>query len=156
MADIQLEKLNLDFLIRDCLEAYTEETLDFEIPSHARSATDQRDETADTSFGFPELEHIFNFTSTEEVSPITPEEASEGPLGTETPFTCNVCGKPYRGNRQLKRHMKKHSSADKFSCTIEGCEKTSYRTDAMRSHIKAHERRLNIGRRTDQELYINV
>jgi hypothetical protein len=37
----------------------------------------------------------------------------------KTPFTCDVCSKPYSGKRQLRRHLVKHSSPDKFKCTVE-------------------------------------
>jgi hypothetical protein len=152
MADIQMNKIDLEALIRDCLEAYTEETLEFEIPWPDRSATDQCEEISEIPLIFPEQILSFNPTEgTEEASPISTEESKEGPLvpnkTAKTPFTCTVCSKPYSGNRQLQRHMKKHSSPDKFSCTIEGCLKTMHRTDAMRSHIKAHENRLKLGRR---------
>jgi hypothetical protein len=41
MADLEI---NLDFLIRDCLKAYTEETLEFEIPSPTQLAKGQFEE----------------------------------------------------------------------------------------------------------------
>jgi uncharacterized Zn-finger protein len=133
MANIEI---NLDFLIRDCLKAYTEETLEFEILPPARSATGQYEE-------FPGQlllpEHILSFDSTEELSHVTPAVVSELPLNNR--FICRVCSKPYRGKLELTRHMKKHSSPNKYSCTVEGCVQTMYRIDAMRSHIKLHEKR---------------
>jgi hypothetical protein len=136
MADLEI---NLDFLIRDCLKAYTEETLEFEIPSTAQLAKGQYEELPGP-FIFPE--QILSFNSIEELSPLSPAEASDGFLALKDRFTCRVCSKPYSGNRELNRHMKKHSSPDKFSCTVDGCLHTSHRIDAMRCHIKKHEKRL--------------
>jgi uncharacterized Zn-finger protein len=134
MANIEI---NLDFLIQDCLKAYTEETLEFEMP--ARSTTGQYDE-------FPGQlilpENILSFDLTEELSPVTPAEVSELPLALNNRFICCECSKPYRGKRELTRHMKKHSSPNKYSCTVEGCLQTTYRLDAMSSHVKIHEQRL--------------
>jgi uncharacterized Zn-finger protein len=150
MADIQLKKMNLDFLILDfskaTTEPTTEETLEFGIHSTSPLATGQYDEISDTPFVFPKQ------ISRADLSPISPEEASEGPLGLLTRFTCNVCSKCYRGNMQLRRHMKKHSSPDKFSCSVVGCLKTMYRTDTMRRHINSHEKRLKteMERRSDE------
>jgi hypothetical protein len=132
-------EINLDFLIRDCLKAYTEETLEFDIPSSARSTTDQYDEFPSPLI-FPE--NVFNFNSIEELSPLSPAEASDGFLALNNRFNCNVCSRPYRGKRELTRHMKKHYSPNRYSCTIEGCLQTSHRIDAMHSHVKSHEKRL--------------
>jgi hypothetical protein len=106
-----------DFLIWNFLKAYTEETLEFEIVSLARSTSDKYNE-------FPGplilLEQIFSFNSTEELLPLTLAEVSEWPLALNKRFTCDVCSRPYRAKRELTRHMKKHTSPDKYSCTVEG------------------------------------
>jgi uncharacterized Zn-finger protein len=129
--------ISLDFLIQDCLKAYTEETLEFENLTPARSTTSQYDEFPGSHI-LPE--HILSFNSTEELSPVTPAVVSELPLNNR--FVCSVCSKPYRGKRELTRHMKKHSSANKYICTVEGCLQSTYRIDAMSSHIKLHEKRI--------------
>jgi uncharacterized Zn-finger protein len=130
-------EINLDLLIQDCLKAYTEETLEFEILPPARSTTGHYEE-------FPGQlilpEHILSFNSAEEIAPVTPAEVSELPLNNR--FICSVCSKPYRGKRELTRHMKKHSSPNKYSCTVEGCLQTMYRIDAMSCHVKIHEQRI--------------
>jgi hypothetical protein len=56
-------------------------------------------------------------------------------------FTCELCSKSYQGSRQLQRHVLKHSEPNKFRCTVSGCLKTAHRQDAMRSHIKTHEKK---------------
>jgi hypothetical protein len=58
-------------------------------------------------------------------------------------FVCEECSKSYQGSRQLQRHMLKHRNPNKYKCTVPGCDKTTYRMDAIRSHIKVHERRLS-------------
>jgi hypothetical protein len=126
----------LDFLIQDCLKAYTEETLEFEVNWPTQLAKGQYEELPGPLII---SEQILSFNNIEEASPITPAEASEC---FEYRFTCDVCSKQYRGKRELNRHMKKHDAPNRFSCNIEGCLQTTYRLDAMRSHVKAHEKRL--------------
>jgi uncharacterized Zn-finger protein len=146
-------EINLDLLIQDCLKAYTEETLEFEVLMPVRSSAGQYDDFPVPlimpehilSFDFSEElsilpEHIVSFNSTEELSPVTPAEVSELPLNNR--FICSVCSKPYRGKRELTRHMKKHYSPNKYFCTIDGCLQSTYRSDVMSSHIKTHEKRL--------------
>jgi uncharacterized Zn-finger protein len=132
-------EINLDFLIRDCLKAYTEETLEFDIPSPAQLAKIQYDEIP-SPLKFPE--NVFSFNPIEELSPLSPAEASKEFLALNHRFACDLCSKKYRGKRELNRHMKKHDSPNKFSCTIDGCLQSTYRIDAMRCHIKKHEKRL--------------
>jgi uncharacterized Zn-finger protein len=52
-----------------------------------------------------------------------------------------LCRKSYGGSRQLQRHILKHSEPNKFRCTVAGCLKTAHRKDAIRSHIKTHEKK---------------
>jgi hypothetical protein len=140
MANIQLKKMKIAFLISDSSKADTETTIEeilaFRFPSPVPGQNDE----------FPGLlispKQIFSLNSTQELSPLTQEKASERPLAQNDLFTCRVCSKAYRGKRELTRHMKKHDSPNKFSCSIDGCLQTMYRVDAMQNHIRAHEKRL--------------
>jgi hypothetical protein len=60
----------------------------------------------------------------------------------ESIFTCRNCYKDFQSQRQLSRHSIKHNDPNKFRCTIAGCKKTAYRRDAIRCHIKVHEKRI--------------
>jgi hypothetical protein len=142
--------MNLDLLIKDCLDAYSDVSDDYDttliipssinIPSPIQSAQSQNDQFAELPFIFQE--HLFSFESM--VSPISPEES----LGVnqnqqKRRFFCNICSKSYSGNRQLMRHQQSHIEPDKYRCSVEGCFKTDHRIDAMGAHIKAHEKREN-------------
>jgi uncharacterized Zn-finger protein len=65
-------------------------------------------------------------------------------------FVCDKCSKEYQGTRQLSRHMLQHNEPNKYSCPVDGCKKTAYRKDSIRSHVRTHERRIKV----EQE-YIN-
>jgi uncharacterized Zn-finger protein len=142
MIEIQTKKMNIDFLIRDSSNADTkttkEEILEFRIPSPARAGTIQNNEFPGPLISPKHL--AFNFT--QELLPLAQAEASERHLALNDRFTCQVCSKAYRGKRELTRHMKKHDAPNRFSCSIDGCLQTMYRVDAMRNHIKKHEKRL--------------
>jgi uncharacterized Zn-finger protein len=83
---------------------------------------------------------LFSFESMERLSPVTPPGASDDPRKDR--FICVECSRSYNGKTELKRHQRKHNQPNKYACTIVGCIKTFYRSDAMRAHAKAHERRL--------------
>jgi uncharacterized Zn-finger protein len=131
--------MNLDCLIKDCLDAYTP-TLAFpssiNIPSPIQSAHSQTGRFEDIPFLFRE-QNLFSFESM--ASPISPEESLG--VNRKRRFFCNTCSKSYSGNRQLVRHQQSHIEPDKYSCSVEGCLKTDHRIDAMGAHIKAHEKR---------------
>jgi uncharacterized Zn-finger protein len=145
--------MNLDFLIMDSRKATTElpteETFEFGIPSPTQLAKCQFDE-----FPGPLISPEQNFSkrviatgefnSTEELSPLSQLDAYKGARALTNRFACNDCHKSYSGKRELTRHMKKHNSPNKFSCSIDGCLHSTYRIDAMRCHIRAHEKRLKI------------
>jgi hypothetical protein len=128
----------LDFLIQDCLKAYADDYVpsSTNIPSPVTASSVQP-----TQSDFPQgLEkNIFGTDSIEMVSPVSPVDAQRE---AHSQYVCEECNKSYPGKRQLKRHRHKHKTPDKYMCTIDGCEKTSYRMDAMRSHVKAHEKRI--------------
>jgi uncharacterized Zn-finger protein len=139
-------QMNLEFLIQDCLKTYEYvPNLADELPSPIQ--TPQTEHT-EQPFQFHEPIVCINFKANEgQLSPISPSEVI--PIShsktTDKPrklFICFECDKSYKGIRQLTRHLQKHSAPDKYRCSIEGCEKTAYRFDAMRSHIKVHEKKV--------------
>jgi hypothetical protein len=141
--------MNLDCLIKDCLDAYSVVSDDYNsaftiptsinIPSPIQSAQSQNDQFADLPFILQE-QNLFSFESM--VSPISPEESlGVNQTHQKRRFFCNICSKSYSGNRQLMRHQQSHIEPDKYCCSVEGCFKTDHRIDAMGAHIKAHEKR---------------
>jgi hypothetical protein len=144
--------MNLSTLIQDCIAAYTMDANEnnsfpssppsssaspLEMLSTAQEAQSQFDRFAEIPILSPE----FSFKKTDELpSPLTPVSARGHALNAE--FVCKHCQKEFRGRRQLHRHTQRHESPDRYSCPVENCQKTSHRIDAMRSHIKSHERRV--------------
>jgi uncharacterized Zn-finger protein len=86
---------------------------------------------------------LSNADSIEMISPVSPDDLR----GAHSQHVCEECNKSYPGKNQLTRHRMKHSTPDKYMCTIDGCEKTSYRMDAMRTHVTAHEKRIHMSSR---------
>jgi hypothetical protein len=118
-------KMHLNMLILDCLEAYNSDYIptSIEPPSN---------------IDFPLVNSVYpddsvKYEPTQEISPVSSE--SEGC------FACPECKNVYSGLRQLKRHLQSHKNPHKYACTVQNCPKTSHRVDAMRSHIRAHEKR---------------
>jgi hypothetical protein len=116
--------MDLNHLIKDCLDTYEYDSI----------PTVNSDSNVQMSFLVTELGEIAKPTG-EEVSPVSPED-------DDGQYNCKECDKVYPGHRQLSRHMQVHNDPDKYSCTVEGCEKTGHRLDAIRSHIRAHKRRI--------------
>jgi hypothetical protein len=147
----------LDFLIQDCLREYANDYTPSAIDVSSAQST-QSDIFIDVPI-LPEqrlfdmqpmlvspapsdiaMPFSFKPAQPDIISPVSPAEATlEAP---KSRLKCSQCSNSYLGSRQLKRHMKKHSTPNKYNCTIVGCEYTTYRIDGMRSHIKTHERRI--------------
>jgi hypothetical protein len=125
----------LDFLIQDCLEAYADEHIPSAInkPSSALS-------NRFINFSFLSLEQTLFLESMDLVSPVSPIDVTN--QEAHIYFDCGDCSKSYPTKKQLQRHTLKHNIPNKYKCTVDGCENTSHRKDAMRSHIKKHERRI--------------
>jgi hypothetical protein len=136
--------MNLDCLIKDCLDAYTPTLAPLSIPtfinipSPIQSAHNQNDQFADLPFIF-QKQNLFKSMASP-MTPISPEDSFGG--NQKHQFLCNICSKSYSGNRQLMRHQQIHIEPHKYRCSVEGCFKTDYRVDAMGAHIKAHEKRV--------------
>jgi hypothetical protein len=117
---------NLNHLIQDCLKAYSDESY----PSSIDTLTSSSVQSSPNDISL----NLFSFKC------MTPVEASM--KVQKAGFNCMECDKSFAGNRQLSRHQKMHYQANKYSCTIVGCKKTSHRMDGIRYHIRSHERRL--------------
>jgi uncharacterized Zn-finger protein len=55
---------------------------------------------------------------------------------------CTDCPASFASKYHMKRHEKKHSEKNKWSCTVAGCKVTSHRSDNMAKHIDTHTKRL--------------
>ncbi|XP_070708316.1 zinc finger protein 502-like [Pempheris klunzingeri] len=54
----------------------------------------------------------------------------------EKPFGCDVCGKQFAEQGVLKRHMRIHTGEKPFGCDV--CGKRFRRQDSLRTHIRIH------------------
>jgi uncharacterized Zn-finger protein len=137
----------LDFLIQDCLREYE----NVYIHSAIQLSTAQSNQSDNSIAVLLLLEqNLFSFESMETVTPVSLEEApAEGP---KKRFSCLECNLSYSGKTELKRHQLKHKP-NKHGCSIMGCMKTFHRSDAMRVHAIAHERRVL---EEEQKLLMNL
>jgi hypothetical protein len=123
----------LDFLIQDCLKEYEQDNIPYSIDIPSTTQLAQSDVT-----DFP-IQSLGQRGGV--VSPVSPVDVKqEAPKGQ---FNCQLCAKTYNTKRQLKRHLIKHNRSEMYTCTVDGCEKTSHRMDSIRSHARAHEKRIS-------------
>ncbi|XP_019218797.1 uncharacterized protein LOC102079115 isoform X2 [Oreochromis niloticus] len=54
----------------------------------------------------------------------------------ERPFACKMCGKMFRCNNSLSKHIRTHTGGKPFSCTI--CGKMFKRSSHLTEHIMTH------------------
>jgi predicted RNA-binding Zn-ribbon protein involved in translation (DUF1610 family) len=95
----------------------------------------QYDNFAEAPFVFPAKETLSGLKSMESLPHVSP-------VKTNAKFNCPHCRKAFLGAKQLLRHQKKHDTPNKYSCPIVGCKTKMYRADAIRTHVKSHERRI--------------
>lgn len=124
-----LYQLDLKGLIAECLKAYTDDS----IPSSIEPPS---------SMALP-IASLVCSSPPQYTAPQSPEP-EEAPRNRNGKFICTECTNVYSGRRQLVRHLKSHKEPTKYACTFHNCPQTSYRIDSMRSHIKAHDRRMYI------------
>jgi uncharacterized Zn-finger protein len=157
---------HLDFVIQDCLKSYSDvyttsaKSIDEILPlvlenlsSHKSTDLVSPESPLTPAIAMPSLfqsaqkvdsadvpKQNILFDSMEMASPVSsPGTLEDAP---KVLFTCLKCSESYRALRELKRHQKKHNNPNKHGCTIMGCKRTFYRSDAMRVHVRSHERRM--------------
>jgi uncharacterized Zn-finger protein len=136
-----LYQLDLKGLIAECLKAYTDDS----IPSSIEppSSIEQPSSIEPPSSMALPIASLVCSSPPQYTAPQSPEP-EEAPRNRNGKFICTECTNVYSGRRQLVRHLKSHKEPKKYACTVHNCPQTSYRIDSMRSHIKAHERRMYI------------
>jgi uncharacterized Zn-finger protein len=80
-------------------------------------------------------------TATKETKPGAKKLKTENVLDGARHY-CTDCPASFVSKYHMKRHERKHSEKNKWSCTIAGCRVTSHRSDNMAKHIDTHTKRL--------------
>jgi uncharacterized Zn-finger protein len=105
--------------------------------------SNQSDNAVEIPSVFPAKENLSGIEPIESLHTVSPIEAPAATLSARlTRLICPQCMKSYLGVKQLLRHQLKHNEPYRYSCTVAGCERKTYRLDGMRSHVKSHERRI--------------
>lgn len=70
----------------------------------------------------------------------------KNPKGEEYNFKClySLCGKRFKRQEHLKRHMNVHTGSRPHKCKFPGCRKSFSRKDNMQQHLKMHGKKKNL------------
>jgi len=94
------------------------------------------------NFAHPGQHHSNNYSSGNKTEMIQAEDSSntsssssnsQKAFRSETPKSCNVCGKEIRSRRNMKRHMLIHEDAKPYPCT--NCEKSFRQASNLKTHV---------------------